>query len=89
MVAEPTLGRQDWRVAHAPSQLPADLPVPPDDGAADHLRGTAVPAWELPATTGDTLRVDRPLAGARRVWYPVFPPDRHAAQVIDWLRAVV
>lgn len=23
------------------------------------------------------------------VWYPVLPPDRHAAQVLDWLRAVV
>jgi peroxiredoxin len=23
------------------------------------------------------------------VWYPVFPPDRHADQVPDWLRAVV
>jgi peroxiredoxin len=22
------------------------------------------------------------------VWYPVFPPDRHAEQVLDWLRAV-
>jgi peroxiredoxin len=21
-----------------------------------------------------------------RVWYPVFPPDRHAAEVLDWLR---
>jgi peroxiredoxin len=23
-----------------------------------------------------------------RVWYPVFPPDRHAEQVLGWLRAV-
>jgi len=22
-----------------------------------------------------------------RVWYPVFPPDRHAREVLDWLRA--
>ena len=21
-----------------------------------------------------------------RVWYPVFPPDTHAAEVVDWLR---
>ena len=21
------------------------------------------------------------------VWYPVFPPDRHAAEVVGWLRA--
>ncbi len=145
------------------SILPADLPVPTDDGAADHLPGAAVPALELPATTGGMLRVDRPPAGATRlvlyaysrtgepgaeplrsdwdqipgargctpqacdfrdragelaelgaatfdvagqtllrrltlivrdgriehVWYPVFPPDRHAEQVLDWLRAVV
>ena len=22
-----------------------------------------------------------------RVWYPVFPPDRHAAEVLAWLEA--
>jgi len=32
--------------------LPADLPVPVDDGAADHLRGAVVPALTLPATSG-------------------------------------
>jgi peroxiredoxin len=32
--------------------LPPDLPVPVDDGAADHLRGAAVPALALPATSG-------------------------------------
>jgi peroxiredoxin len=32
--------------------LPADLPVPEDDGAADHLPGLAVPSLPLPATTG-------------------------------------
>jgi peroxiredoxin len=32
--------------------LPANLPVPQDDGAADHLRGAAVPALALPATSG-------------------------------------
>ncbi|MGH3889114.1 MAG: peroxiredoxin [Pseudonocardiaceae bacterium] len=190
-------------MAHDLSHLPADLPVPVDDGAADHLPGAAVPALELPSTTGGTLRVDRPPVGAsrlvlyaysrtvqpgaeplhsdwdqipgargctrqacdfrdhaaelaelgaavagvstqrtdyqaevaarvslgfpllsdvqlqlatalrlptfevagqillrrltlivrdgriERVWYPVFPPDRHAAQVLDWLRTVV
>jgi len=24
-----------------------------------------------------------------RVWYPVFPPDTHAAAVVEWLRGVV
>ena len=32
--------------------LPPDLPVPVDDGAADHLRGAAVPSLALPATSG-------------------------------------
>jgi len=35
--------------------LPANLPVPQDDGAADHLRGAAVPALALPATSGDLV----------------------------------
>ena len=32
------------------SQLPADLPVPVDDGAAEGLVGREVPDLELPAT---------------------------------------
>jgi peroxiredoxin len=35
--------------------LPADLPVPQDDGAADHLRGAAVPAIALAATDGGVV----------------------------------
>ncbi|WP_405403479.1 MerR family DNA-binding transcriptional regulator [Streptomyces sp. NBC_01104] len=36
-------------------RLPADLPVPEDDGAAAHLPGRAVPETELPDTTGGTV----------------------------------
>lgn len=32
--------------------LPADLPVPVDDGAADHLTGMALPALEFATTDG-------------------------------------
>lgn len=32
------------------TQLPADLPVPEDDGAADHLGGVPVPELTLPST---------------------------------------
>jgi peroxiredoxin len=32
--------------------LPADLPVPTDDGACDHLIGMTVPAIALPSTAG-------------------------------------
>jgi len=38
--------------------LPPDLPVPVDDGATDHLKGTVVPAIELVSTDGDRLRLD-------------------------------
>jgi peroxiredoxin len=40
--------------------LPPDLPVPVDDGAADHLVGMALPAVVLPATDGTTVRLDDP-----------------------------
>ncbi len=48
---------------HGALDLPADLPVPSDDGAADHLPGTEVPAIALHATDGTT--VDLAEAGAR------------------------
>ena len=35
-----------------PYTLPDDLPAPSDDGAADHLPGTSLPAIELAATDG-------------------------------------
>ena len=57
--------------------LPDDLPVPQDDGAADHLLDAVVPSVELRATTGEPIDV----------FYPVFPPDAHAAEVLSWLRA--
>jgi peroxiredoxin len=34
------------------SRLPDDLPVPKNDGAADHLTGLELPALELPSTLG-------------------------------------
>jgi peroxiredoxin len=37
------------------STLPPDLPVPVDDGGADHLRGATVPAIVLPATSGQVI----------------------------------
>ncbi len=33
-------------------QLPSDLPIPQDDGAADHLVGMRLPAIVLPSTAG-------------------------------------
>jgi peroxiredoxin len=40
--------------------LPDDLPEPVDDGAADHLPGTVMPALSLPATDGTAVRLDEP-----------------------------
>jgi peroxiredoxin len=39
------------------TQLPADLPVPEDDGTADHLAGMALPALSLLSTQGGTLEI--------------------------------
>ena len=41
-----------------PTALPPDLPVPEDDGAADHLRGAPLRPVTLQATTGDAVRLD-------------------------------
>ena len=38
-----------------PYSLPADLPAPTDDGAADHLPGTALPSVELASTDGSVV----------------------------------
>jgi peroxiredoxin len=35
--------------------LPADLPVPVDDGACDHLPGMRLPSMPLASTDGDTV----------------------------------
>jgi len=37
------------------SELPEDLPVPEDDGAADRLPGSAVPDLRLPSTRGGPI----------------------------------
>ena len=39
--------------------IPEDLPVPEDDGAADHLLNAAVPPIALKTTSGDTIRLDQ------------------------------
>jgi peroxiredoxin len=37
--------------------LPPDLPVPEDDGAADHLEGLALPPLALPSSQGGTTEL--------------------------------
>ncbi|MGW7821745.1 MerR family transcriptional regulator [Streptomyces puniciscabiei] len=51
--------------------LPADLPVPEDDGAADHLPGMKVPGLALLDTAGRTVHLDA--FGPRRTVVYVYP----------------
>jgi peroxiredoxin len=36
-------------------ELPPNLPIPEDDGAADHLTGMALPEVHLPSTLGGAV----------------------------------
>jgi peroxiredoxin len=53
-----------------PYQLPPDLPVPEDDGGADHLTGLAIPALVLQSSQGPVNLAE--LAAARAVLY-IYP----------------
>ena len=50
------------------NQLPPDLPVPDDDGAADHLPGRPAPSLTLPSTSGEAIMLDK-LGRGRTVLY--------------------
>jgi peroxiredoxin len=52
-------------------QLPADLPVPEDDGAADHLPGLVLPSLPLASTSGGTI--DLAQAGRPRAIVYIYP----------------
>src|SRR6266481_5838904 len=55
---------------HDPNVLPADLPVPEDDGAARHLAGMRLPSLALAATDGAAVDLAK-LAGRTVVYiYP-------------------
>jgi peroxiredoxin len=57
-------------VTSDPYVLPPDLPVPEDDGAADHLPGTRLPALVLDSSAG---LVDLAELAARRLVLYVYP----------------
>jgi peroxiredoxin len=53
--------------------LPPDLPVPLDDGAAEHLSGMRLPAVVLPATTGGAIDLAAAAAQAGTLVLYVYP----------------
>lgn len=70
---------------HDPMLLPADLPVPTDDGAARHLLGSRVPEIALPATDGREISLAS--TGRPRVVvyaYPRTGRPGEAPLVDDW-----
>ena len=70
--------------AHDPYSLPPDLPAPEDDGACDHLRGAPLPPFELAATDGARVRLDR-LPGRVVVYaYPRTGVPGEDPLVPDW-----
>src|SRR4051794_13565021 len=66
-------------VLHDPNVLPADLPVPQDDGAARHLKGMRLPDIALDGTDGKQVRLSA-LAG-RTVVY-VYPRTGRPGQAL-------
>jgi peroxiredoxin len=57
-------------VTHDYRRLPPDLPIPSDDGAADHLPGIHLPRLVLDSTAGT---LDLAAAGARTLVLYVYP----------------
>jgi len=70
--------------AYDPTVLPDDLPVPVDDGAATHLWDAPLPPFELAATDGSVVRLDR-LPGRVVVYaYPRTGRPNEPHLVEDW-----
>jgi peroxiredoxin len=66
-------------VLHDPTILPAELPVPVDDGGARHLTGLVLPALALAATDGS--QVDLSKLGARTIVY-IYPRTGRPGQAL-------
>lgn len=68
-----------------PMVLPANLPVPADDGAADHLLGSQVPDIALTATNGARISLSE-IRGPRVIVYAYPRTGRpgEVALVDDW-----
>jgi peroxiredoxin len=69
---------------HDPNVLPPNLPAPEDDGACDHLWDMPLPPFELAATDGSRVRLDR-LPGRVVVYaYPRTGVPGEDPLVPDW-----
>lgn len=55
------------------SRVPEGLPVPEDDGAADHLPGLHMPQRALPTTAGVTAQLDGSSPGRTVLYYYPMP----------------
>jgi peroxiredoxin len=66
---KPTM-TNDGAATYDPKNLPADIPAPQDDGAADHLTGLKLPPVSLAATDGS--QVDLSTLAGRTVVY-IYP----------------
>jgi peroxiredoxin len=60
-------------VPRDPYSLPPGLPVPEDDGAADHLPGARLPAASLPSTDGGSVDLAAAAAAAGTLVLFVYP----------------
>lgn len=55
------------------TRLPPGLPVPEDDGAADHLAGSRLPRLSLPSTLGGSVELSEAGAGPGALVAYVYP----------------
>ena len=63
--------------------LPANLPVPVDDGACDHLRGVALPSVSLDSATGEAVNLSTHADTLVIYFYPMLGrPD--SPPLIGW-----
>lgn len=64
--------------------LPTDLPVPEDDGGADHLRGARLPDVALRATDGRTVSLAKLPGRTVAYAYPRTGEPDKPALIADW-----
>jgi peroxiredoxin len=68
----------DW------TQLPADLPAPEDDGAADHLLGLRLPSVPLSSTDGGTVDLSEVTGSVVVYAFPRTGVPGEPSLVDDW-----